>query len=175
MPTALCGDRFLQARWMTDAGAAYWPRSAEVPVQRRPIINGSGDDQRIPRCSACELGFIDQAATKAAVAEPNDASPHEPPWAGSLVCGEMISRWWTITAPDAFTGMRPHHVAVAHPGGTSSGLPSALHAYDRRHGWHDRVMSGCGYLSRSVRNGHAATPTGLRRWSPRSAASILIL
>lgn len=126
---------------LTLAQAAMLASIPKFPSSGNPIINP--DRAMIRRDYALqrmhELGFIDQARYQAAVAEPNDASPHEPPveleasYVAEMVRQSMVDRY----GADAFTGgFRAHTTLQSRiQEGANSGLQSALHAYDRRHGW----------------------------------------
>src|SRR5690606_24107151 len=126
---------------LTLAQAAMLASIPKFPSSGNPIINP--DRAMIRRDYALqrmhELGFIDQARYQAAVAEPNDASPHEPPveleasYVAEMVRQSMVDRY----GADAFTGgFRAHTTLQSRiQEGANAGIRAALHAYDRRHGW----------------------------------------
>lgn len=126
---------------LTLAQAAMLASIPKFPSSGNPIINP--ERAMIRRNYALqrmhELGFIDEASYQAAVAEPNDASPHEPPveleasYVAEMVRQSMVDRY----GADAFTGgFRAHTTLQSHiQEGANAGIRAALHAYDRRHGW----------------------------------------
>ncbi len=86
-----------------------------------------------------ELGYIDPAAYRAAVDEPNLASPHEPPveleasYVAEMVRQMMVDRH----GAEAFTGGYQAWTTLDSriQEGANNAVRSALLAYDRRHGW----------------------------------------
>lgn len=126
---------------LTLAEAATLASIPKFPSSGNPIINP--ERAMIRRNYALlrmhELDFIDQAQYQAAVAEPNRASPHEPPveleasYVAEMVRQTMVDRY----GADAFTGGYRAYTTLDSriQEAANSGIRAALSAYDRRHGW----------------------------------------
>ncbi|HMN34290.1 MAG TPA: penicillin-binding protein 1A [Chiayiivirga sp.] len=86
-----------------------------------------------------ELGFVDEADYRAAVAEPDRSTPHEPPveleasYVAEMVRQRMVDRY----GADAFTGGYQAYTTIDSriQEAANAGIRTALLAYDRRHGW----------------------------------------
>ncbi len=126
---------------LTLAEAAMLASIPKFPSSGNPIINP--ERALIRRNYALlrmhELGFIDQTQYQTAQAEPDRASPHEPPveLEASYVA-EMVRQWMVDRyGADAFTGGYRAHTTLDSriQEAANSGIRAALSAYDRRHGW----------------------------------------
>ena len=123
------------------AEAATLASIPKFPSSGNPVINP--ERAMVRRNYALlrmrELGFIDADAYQAAVAEPNHASPHEPPveleasYVAEMVRQAMVDRY----GADAFIGgYRARTTLDSRIQEAANGaIRSALLAYDRRHGW----------------------------------------
>lgn len=123
------------------AEAAMLASIPKFPSSGNPVINPNR--AMIRRNYALlrmrELGFIDEAEYQAALAEPNHASPHEPPmeleasYVAEMVRQTMVDRY----GAEAFTGGYRAYTTLDSDTqlAANDALRSALLAYDRRHGW----------------------------------------
>lgn len=86
-----------------------------------------------------ELNFIDQASYRQALAEPDQARPHEPaveleaPYIAEMVRQQMVERY----GDEAFTGGYQAYTTIDPrvQEAANAALRSGLLNYDRRHGW----------------------------------------
>ena len=123
------------------AEAAMLASIPKFPSSGNPVINP--DRAMIRRNYALlrmrDLGFIDAADYQSALAEPNHATPHEPPmeleasYVAEMVRQTMVDRF----GADAFTsGYRAYTTLDSRIQEAANGaVRTALLAYDRRHGW----------------------------------------
>ena len=123
------------------AEAAMLASIPKFPSSGNPVINP--DRAMIRRNYALlrmrDLGFIDAADYQSALAEPNHATPHEPPmeleasYVAEMVRQTMVDRF----GADAFTsGYRAYTTLDSRIQEAANGaVRTSLLAYDRRHGW----------------------------------------
>lgn len=126
---------------LTLAEAATLASIPKFPSSGNPVINPERSLIRRNYALARmrELGFIDQAQYVAALAEPNRASPHEPPmeleasYVAEMVRRAMVDRY----GDDAFTGGYRAYTTLDSriQEASNNSLRSTLLSYDRRHGW----------------------------------------
>ncbi len=123
------------------AEAATLASIPKFPSSGNPVINPERAMVRRNYALARmrELGFIDEDDYQAALAEPNHASPHEPPleleasYVAEMVRQKMVDRY----GANAFTGgYRAYTTLDSRIQEAANGaIRSALLSYDRRHGW----------------------------------------
>ncbi len=123
------------------AEAAMLASIPKFPSSGNPVINPAR--ARIRRDYALtrmrELGFVTEDDYRAALAEPDHATPHEPPveleasYVAEMVRQTMVDRH----GADAFTsGFRAYTTLDSRiQEAANSGIRANLLAYDRRHGW----------------------------------------
>ena len=123
------------------AEAATLASIPKFPSSGNPVINP--ERAMIRRDYALlrmrELGFIDEAEYQVAVAEPNHASPHEPPveleasYVAEMVRQAMLDRYGAEAFSSGYRAITTIDSRVQEA--ANGAIRSALMAYDKRHGW----------------------------------------